>query len=517
VQQQPSNKWFDEVKALSIELTKIPSVTDSKEEQAFAQKLFKILQRLPYFQNNPEHLWLETVETDSKKRQNLYALVKKNDSKKTVILSSHYDVVSIDNYGSLEEFAFQPEQLKEKLLKELGSSSTESATQLAIKDLQSDDFLPARGLLDMKSGLAVGIAILRAFSENDSSNGNLLFIATPDEEKSSVGMRDVASRLADISKEHDLDFAAAINLDSTSDHGNGEEGQAIYLGSVGKLLTSMLIVGRETHAGYPLEGINPHLLASYITWAAFNVLNHERTAEEVLGLFKEITERAMGNALEAFEKRAALYTTKSKQAIKLPSTKATILSFAELKSYCIDKLDKSFENKYNTLVNDLQADEALDDPTRSQKITEYLWQQSGLTGPAIIIGFASLHYPAVLIKQDNNKNIDFVNAVETVAESIRKDFDTPISFRNFFAGISDMSWLGSNSKRKPKEFKTVNANTPLTHIHINENTLDIPTLNIGPWGRDYHKKLERVYMPYTFEVLPELVWRTSIKILEDNS
>jgi arginine utilization protein RocB len=32
-------------------------------------------------------------------------------------------------------------------------------------------------------------------------------------------------------------------------------------------------------------------------------------------------------------------------------------------------------------------------------------------------------------------------------------------------------------------------------------------VNIGPWGRDYHRRTERVYMPYSFEVLPELIWR----------
>jgi arginine utilization protein RocB len=53
---------------------------------------------------------------------------------------------------------------------------------------------------------------------------------------------------------------------------------------------------------------------------------------------------------------------------------------------------------------------------------------------------------------------------------------------------------------------------------INDNTLSVdvrdvtggdapifPTVNIGPWGRDCHKKLERVYAPYAFDVLPDVV------------
>jgi arginine utilization protein RocB len=37
--------------------------------------------------------------------------------------------------------------------------------------------------------------------------------------------------------------------------------------------------------------------------------------------------------------------------------------------------------------------------------------------------------------------------------------------------------------------------------------LDVPVINIGPWGRDYHQRTERVNMPYAFEVVPELIWR----------
>jgi arginine utilization protein RocB len=47
--------------------------------------------------------------------------------------------------------------------------------------------------------------------------------------------------------------------------------------------------------------------------------------------------------------------------------------------------------------------------------------------------------------------------------------------------------------------------------------LDLPVINVGPWGRDYHQRLERVYMPYSFGVLPELVWRITGDLLDENS
>jgi arginine utilization protein RocB len=33
----------------------------------------------------------------------------------------------------------------------------------------------------------------------------------------------------------------------------------------------------------------------------------------------------------------------------------------------------------------------------------------------------------------------------------------------------------------------------------------IPSVNLGPWGRDYHTPLERLHGPYAFEVLPGLI------------
>jgi arginine utilization protein RocB len=35
--------------------------------------------------------------------------------------------------------------------------------------------------------------------------------------------------------------------------------------------------------------------------------------------------------------------------------------------------------------------------------------------------------------------------------------------------------------------------------------LDIPILNLGPFGKDAHKNTERVHLPYSFETYPVLL------------
>jgi arginine utilization protein RocB len=41
-------------------------------------------------------------------------------------------------------------------------------------------------------------------------------------------------------------------------------------------------------------------------------------------------------------------------------------------------------------------------------------------------------------------------------------------------------------------------------------------INVGPWGRDYHQRLERIFMPYSYGVMPELVWRIATDLLGDS-
>ncbi|MGG3323136.1 peptidase M20, partial [Bacillus velezensis] len=43
--------------------------------------------------------------------------------------------------------------------------------------------------------------------------------------------------------------------------------------------------------------------------------------------------------------------------------------------------------------------------------------------------------------------------------------------------------------------------------------LNIPSVNIGVYGKDGHKWTERVYKPYTFHVLPELIQQTTMHLL----
>lgn len=79
-----------------------------------------------------------------------------------------------------------------------------------------------------------------------------------------------------------------------------------------------------------------------------------------------------------------------------------------------------------------------------------------------------------------------------------------------------MSFLGS---AMPSEnFSVMSNNTPAWGTRVKfdyslARTLDLPVINIGPWGRDYDQRTERVNMLYSFELVPELVWRITRDLL----
>ncbi len=548
-----NQNWTEQVRSLTLQLVKRASVNGTHGETEFASFLRELLQQHPYFRKHPDDLWLEPVPGDALGRSNVMALVR-GSSARTVALCGHFDVVGVANYGDLEPWAFEPMALLPRLIESLEKKGRSAEDQLALSDLKSGNYLPGRGILDMKSGLAVGLAVLQRFAEADSPAGNLLFVASPDEEDRSSGVRAVATRLPQIQQERKLKICAAINLDATSDRGDGRDGQAVYLGSVGKLLVSVFLVGRETHASYPFDGINSALLAAEVirgfecnadladwaegedapppttlkledlkkhydvttpgkTWCCVNVLTHGVEGRIVLDRSVTLVREAIRTALRHQHQQLKKWTKHQAPPPELPRLDPRVLTFAELRHLALDRGDDDARRSLAALERDLQQESGLDLPAASRRLTEFLWDASGLSGPAAVVGFASLPYPSVFLQRDPETNA-LRSVIEREMNAVAAHSGKSLRFRTFFAGISDMSFLGRVNK---EDLRHVAANTPpwdgLIGLDLSRPLPELPVINIGPWGRDFHKHLERVHVPYSFETLPELVWRVANGLL----
>ena len=473
---------------LSLQLTSWPSVTGSIAEAELPALLKKELRGF-------DDVWLSPVPGGLHARKNLFAL-KRRKSKATIVLTGHFDVVPVDDYGSLP--AFDVEALLPATIARLKATGENPK---ALADFESGEFLPGRGLLDMKAGLAAGIAAAEAYA----GEASLLFLAVADEENRSAGARSAVPVLLEAAQARGLDIKLVINLDAISDQDDGAMARVITYGSIGKQLITAYVVGKEVHAGYSQLGANAAYIAAELLvamegnaafvetsgsettaaptalcakdlkegynvttpnafWAYWNTMQYQKSGAEVLALVMEFA----GEAMERVKARTG-------HAVRL-------LTFSELVAANTDWAD-------NPAIQAIAADETLDLPERAKRITAVVWQKSALVGPAVILGFGSIPYPAVSMKDV---------ALRARVEAAVKPFG--IGALDYFAGISDMSFFGEAAGN----VAAVATNTPIWGRSFTmPKPAGLPTINLGPWGRDYHHWLERLYAPYAFEVLPK--------------
>lgn len=516
---------------IAIALTMRPSVTGSSDEAAFGPWLAEYLAGLGCFGPSPEIWTFPVAPGDSRL---CVALLLRRSGTATVLLTGHYDTVTTTDYAELRPLATQPGALATALAQRIKDAAPGTAEARARDDLASGRFLPGRGLLDMKAGLAAGLAAIAAFAADPSATGNLLFLAVPDEENASAGAKRAAAELGALAKSRGLSIKAAINLDSTADDGDGTDGRVIALGSVGKVLPTAFVVGTPVHSGFPLRGVNAAVLAAAIAqrlewapeltdatatgpgtpvsllslrdgkagydvttpgtaFATWSVLNYRRTPLAVLDAVEVLIGAAVADCLSSLRDRAAV---SGQPAHDLPAV--PVIRFSQLLAEA-RAADPGLDADLDLQAGGLRQ-AGLSQPEISHALTAAVWQAACRSGPAVVLGLGSMPYLAVELSDTGLRR----NLEDFAADASRRH-QTTIHTVDFFAGISDMSFFGEGDAT---QLATLRAETPGWDSCIGlteQNLAGVPTINVGPWGRDYHTALERIETGYGFGILPQVL------------
>lgn len=235
------------------DLVSVQSDTGTKMEENMAERIAAYFREDSYLSAHPDH-WGLADTNDFLGRRVVWAL-KEGTSRKTLILTGHYDAVEIDCYGELKPLALKPEALREETLRQkLGD-------ELMQQELASGNWLPGRAAADMKGGLAIGLYKLLTLPE-DAEIG-VLFVAVCDEENVSAGMRGAVNVLLELKRRFALDYLATLVLEPQLPLAGKEF--MVYNGSIGKIMPVIVARGRLAHCGEPLKGINAAHLAAEIT------------------------------------------------------------------------------------------------------------------------------------------------------------------------------------------------------------------------------------------------------------
>jgi arginine utilization protein RocB len=521
-------KWGtpEALRELLCEVVSWRSMTLTEGERLFPSKVQEKLQELTYFQENPSHLGLHDADLG---RRFLTALYQHPHASKTIVLISHFDVVNTEEYGDLEEYAFHPEVLTQLL-----HSKKNELPEDARRDLESGDYLFGRGTMDMKMGLVMHMGLLEKATVEQWPI-NLLLVTVPDEEVNSAGMRAAVSQLVEMKEAHGLSYTLFLNGEPVFAQQPGDNQYYVYSGSIGKIMPSALFYGKETHVGEPLSGMTAPFIASFLTqrmeWnklfqetvlgettplpvtlqlkdlkmdysvqtpyratALYNVFLMKRNAAEVMDVFEKVAADAAQACNEVYDKIC------SEQGVE-PVGQVHVLKYEDLLTYALNKFGSDFVGSVKTAV---LANDALDDREKSFRIADTLMIQCQELAPAMVLLYAPPYYPAV-----NSSDNELVKqCIDFVKKQGLNTFELSVEQSHYFNGISDLSYV--NYVDEAQGWTTFQANTPVWgesySIPFDQmKHLQAPVLNIGPFGKDAHKRTERLHTKSAFEIVPKLV------------
>ena len=542
----------ERIKKLTIELTEIPSIVGTKEEINVVTRIYEKFTDMKYFKDHPNNLKLVDVISDNLNRKSVLAVVKgqKGNSNKTVVLIGHTDTVGISDYGHIKEYATKPLELKDKL-KEL------SIPEDALKDLESGEYLFGRGIFDMKCGTATLITIVEELSNNvEDLEGNIVFAAVCDEEGNSGGMLSVVPELVKLKKEEGFDYQAIVDTDYMAPRFEGDNSRYIYVGTVGKIMPSFYIVGSEAHGGDPFRGIDPSHISSAImeeinfntkycdvaegevtvppislrqqdlkpeysvqtaksSYLYFNFGTHRSTPDEIMDKVIDGAYLAFQKVIDTLNIEYEKYCYANNYPYEKLPWEPRVISFAELLEKVREEKGEELDILIAKLNKDLMEDENIDERLYALKMVEAVHGIWSDQNPVVIAYFSPPYYPHIYVKGESELEKNLLNAVNKAIESTESNYH--ILMKKFYPYISDLSY--GAAPREKNAIDSLKDNMPgfgsKYSLPLEEmQELNLPVVNIGPFGKDAHKFTERLEEDYSFNVAPRLVCRTIEELLK---
>lgn len=523
----------ERIEELTRRLVSISSINGTVGETALATELVRILRSFPVFKAHPDWVWTQRIPDDQLGRKNVFALLKKTDCRKTIIYHSHFDTVGVKDFGAIEAKAFDPAALQTYF-------SHYQADKEVQQDAASGDWLFGRGALDMKSGDAVNLMNLLYYSEHmDELQGNLLFMGNCVEENDHSGVIAALSELHRLQIEEHLNYQVAINTDFISPKYSGDPNKYIYYGAAGKMLTCCYVKGIETHVGNPYSGIDSTLLASRInlllnnnpdlvetipteevlpstclflrdqkdfynvqtakvTRMYFNTFTYRKPAVELLAEFKTAITADCEKLVATLTKRQQKFFEKLEIPATAENKKVVVYTFAEY----LTSLRQQQLPVEQLLADFKRTVDITDKRAAGFQLIDFLEQQTNDNQAKIILFAAPPFCPHNSLDTDSNvyRQLQSVLEQQPAAENFK--------LKEFFPYLSDSSYLAIDESAQ--ELVSLQENFPLAAqiypLPFDQmRSLSIPALDIGVYGKGAHTWKERVYKPYSFEVLPQLI------------
>lgn len=533
---------------------KAQSFTYTAGEKDAERFLMGYLSEIPYFKEHPEHYGAYKIPGDPFGRAVCYAMVR-GTGNDTVVFVHHNDVVDVEDFKLLKPLAFSPDELG-KALFDMKNSLHEEARL----DLESGRFLFGRGGADMKGGGSIQLSLLRRYSQLKDFRGNVIVIAVPDEENLSAGMRAGVRLLAGLRDKYGLDYKLMINSEP---HQRKNPDEGIFSeGSVGKLMPFIYVRGYLSHIGKVFEGFNPVNLMSEIvrrtelnmdfsdvvggesapppTWlymkdsknhydvstplsasGCFSILTLDQTPKAVMDKVAEICRKSFEKVISDMNRSYSRFTEVAEPVASELPWKTCVMDCSSLYGEAERAYGNRFTDDYDEMLGTLGKRIAAGECNLMEanfQVIEFIFNYIDDLSPRVVYGLIPPYYPNVsnIFFKDVDERVTGLS--ETLDRCAFEAYGQHYTREFFYTGISDLSYTSIRSGEETRE--ALEKSMPLFgrfyDIPVSDiEKISMPCINIGPWGKDFHKLTERVLKDDLFERTPRLLNQAVALVLND--
>lgn len=523
---------------------KTESFTNTINEKKAEEFFLDYFSKIPYFKNTPGSYGIYEIENDALNRNVSYAFLK-GRGQDTIVFIHHNDIVGVEDFKLLKKYAFSPEELKAQLLRIKNTLSED-----AKKDLEDDTFIFGRGVCDMKGGGSIQIALLKRYSELENFNGNIVLIAVPDEENLSAGMRSAVRLLSELQDKYNLKYKLMIN---TEPHQRKDDETGVFSeGSVGKIMPFVYVRGYLAHAGKVFEGLNPiHIMSKIVsrtelnmdfsdvegkeaapppTWlylkdskeqydvsmplsvkGCFGILTLNQTPQSILEKVKNICEESFDEVIDDMNNSFRRFAKATGLPLKYLQWESKVVNFQELfreaEAAYGDEFIREYNKELEILGQKLKRNE-ISIIHCNFELIEFIYGYIDDIKPRIVYGLIPPYYPNVsnIFIDDLDENILALS--NNLKEFAQEEFNQNYNTEYFYTGISDLSY--SSIEKSGEIYKALEESMPLlgqfydVPVELIEK-ISMPCINIGPWGKDFHKMTERVNKEDLYVRTPRII------------
>lgn len=547
-----------EIQRILYDYVQAESITNSPGEREAEEFFLRFFHGQPYWQAHPEDVGKRPIPGDPHGRSAVFAMVR-GGGPDTVAFVHHSDVVTVEDFKLLKPLAFFPEAL-EKELKKLRHTLSPEARQ----DIDSGAWLFGRGVCDMKGGGAVQMALLARYGELVLSDpaalrGTLIVLAVPDEENLSAGMCAAIPLLRELKTQYALRYRLMINSEP---HQRREAAKGVFsLGSVGKLMPFVYVRGSLSHAGKVFEGFNPAGVMGEIvrrtelnmdlsdavgqeaspppTWlylrdrkiqydvsmplsvaGCLSVLTLHQTPAEVLSKIRDICQESFDAVVQRMNSSWYSFQDVTGRRPRPLPWRTKVTDFATLYAEASASHGEDFQRAYEGEIRHLSEENGagrLSLLECSLQLVDFVYDYVDDLSPRVVYGLIPPYYPNVSNLFFPRLSPEIRDIGESLGAFTKEAFDQEYISEYFFTGISDLSYTSIEDsgeivnalKRSMPLFEK------LYHIPVEDiEAVSMPCINIGPWGKDFHKLTERVLKEDIYERTPQIIQKAVEIVLE---